>query len=278
LPTAASSISSCRTGATKASKRPGATIRILPSATGPSAGAPAICPRQNPLWPVSLAQHPNAITQSGHTVGKHARGRSQCRPVEAGHVRDIQGRSASLAACIGQSGHGQWSPERRGGIEWASEAPWFVEPRKCRHDSGCRQTQSSNIDSHTIGISLTAVRVSSSNLLAAYIASSVRQCDERDSPNCTENGDWRVHPIAPVFQTISPSRPAICTRTGHFRCSMRGGRPRYREPAWSAAYPPNSFRLERRPAKVAVGTEIAPRPPHRSVRAAFPHTAPTSGE
>src|SRR6266478_2487180 len=25
------------------------------------------------------------------------------------------------------------------------------------------------------------------------------------------------------------------------------------------------------------GTEIAPRPPHRSVRAAFPHTAPTSG-
>jgi hypothetical protein len=29
---------------------------------------------------------------------------------------------------------------------------------------------------------------------------------------------------------------------------------------------------------VAVGTEIAPRPPHRSVRAAFPHTAPTSGE
>jgi hypothetical protein len=29
---------------------------------------------------------------------------------------------------------------------------------------------------------------------------------------------------------------------------------------------------------VAVGTEISPRPPHRSVRAAFPHTAPTSGE
>lgn len=27
-------------------------------------------------------------------------------------------------------------------------------------------------------------------------------------------------------------------------------------------------------ARVAVGTEIAPRPPHRSVRAALPHTAP----
>ena len=30
--------------------------------------------------------------------------------------------------------------------------------------------------------------------------------------------------------------------------------------------------------KVAVGTLIAERPPHRSVRAAFPHTAPTSGD
>jgi hypothetical protein len=28
---------------------------------------------------------------------------------------------------------------------------------------------------------------------------------------------------------------------------------------------------------VAVGTRVTPRPPHRSVRAAFPHTAPTSG-
>jgi len=28
---------------------------------------------------------------------------------------------------------------------------------------------------------------------------------------------------------------------------------------------------------VAVGTLITERPPHRSVRAAFPHTAPTSG-
>jgi hypothetical protein len=28
---------------------------------------------------------------------------------------------------------------------------------------------------------------------------------------------------------------------------------------------------------VAVGTLIAERPPHRTVRAAFPHTAPTSG-
>ena len=27
----------------------------------------------------------------------------------------------------------------------------------------------------------------------------------------------------------------------------------------------------------AVGTLIAERPPHRTVRAAFPHTAPTSG-
>ena len=29
---------------------------------------------------------------------------------------------------------------------------------------------------------------------------------------------------------------------------------------------------------VAVGTLIAERPPHRTVRAAFPHTAPTLGE
>ena len=28
---------------------------------------------------------------------------------------------------------------------------------------------------------------------------------------------------------------------------------------------------------VAVGTEVTPRPPHRSVRAELPHTAPTSG-
>jgi len=28
---------------------------------------------------------------------------------------------------------------------------------------------------------------------------------------------------------------------------------------------------------VAVGTRITARPPHRTVRAAFPHTAPTSG-
>jgi hypothetical protein len=31
-------------------------------------------------------------------------------------------------------------------------------------------------------------------------------------------------------------------------------------------------------ATVAVGTRITTRPPHRTVRAAFPHTAPTSGE
>jgi hypothetical protein len=41
---------------------------------------------------------------------------------------------------------------------------------------------------------------------------------------------------------------------------------------------PDSCRSGRISATVAVGTEIAPRPPHRSVRAAFPHTAPTSGE
>ena len=29
--------------------------------------------------------------------------------------------------------------------------------------------------------------------------------------------------------------------------------------------------------RLAVGTRVASRPPHRSVRAAFPHTAPTSG-
>jgi hypothetical protein len=34
-----------------------------------------------------------------------------------------------------------------------------------------------------------------------------------------------------------------------------------------------SCRLAATPTSVAVGTEIAPRPPHRSVRAAFPHTA-----
>ena len=30
--------------------------------------------------------------------------------------------------------------------------------------------------------------------------------------------------------------------------------------------------------KIAVGTLIAERPPHRTVRAGFPHTAPTSGD
>ena len=38
----------------------------------------------------------------------------------------------------------------------------------------------------------------------------------------------------------------------------------------SAAVPPHET--------IAVGTPIAGRPPHRSVRAAFPHTAPTSGD
>ena len=32
-----------------------------------------------------------------------------------------------------------------------------------------------------------------------------------------------------------------------------------------------------RRALFAVGTRVTSRPPHRSVRAAFPHTAPTSG-
>jgi hypothetical protein len=37
--------------------------------------------------------------------------------------------------------------------------------------------------------------------------------------------------------------------------------------------------LQARPGNVfiAVGTHITMRPPHRTVRAAFPHTAPTSG-
>jgi transposase len=30
--------------------------------------------------------------------------------------------------------------------------------------------------------------------------------------------------------------------------------------------------------RVAVGTRVAPSPPHRSVLAAFPHTAPTLGD
>ena len=38
-----------------------------------------------------------------------------------------------------------------------------------------------------------------------------------------------------------------------------------------------SANQERYPCGVAVGTRVTSRPPHRSVRAAFPHTAPTSG-
>jgi len=34
---------------------------------------------------------------------------------------------------------------------------------------------------------------------------------------------------------------------------------------------------ETRPASIAVGTRITARPPHRTVRAEFPHTAPTLG-
>src|SRR5919204_3814518 len=43
---------------------------------------------------------------------------------------------------------------------------------------------------------------------------------------------------------------------------------------------PDSHRLDRtslRLAHFAVGTRVTSRPPHRSVRAAFPHTAPTWG-
>src|SRR6478752_1941467 len=51
----------------------------------------------------------------------------------------------------------------------------------------------------------------------------------------------------------------------------------------SGRYPllgPDFHRLNRtslRLAHVAVGTRVTSRPPHRTVRAAFPHTAPTSG-
>ena len=41
---------------------------------------------------------------------------------------------------------------------------------------------------------------------------------------------------------------------------------------------PRNGRAIRRTARpVAVGTRVTPRPPHRSVRAAFPHTVPTLG-
>src|SRR4051812_21719285 len=42
---------------------------------------------------------------------------------------------------------------------------------------------------------------------------------------------------------------------------------------------PDFHRLDRTSLRlaVAVGTRVASRPPHRSVLAAFPHTAPTSG-
>jgi hypothetical protein len=38
-----------------------------------------------------------------------------------------------------------------------------------------------------------------------------------------------------------------------------------------------SRRFDRRPVTFAVGTRVTSRPPHRSVRAQFGHTAPTSG-
>src|SRR5271157_5436044 len=39
-----------------------------------------------------------------------------------------------------------------------------------------------------------------------------------------------------------------------------------------------SFVIHEGHEKIAVGTLIAERPPHRTVRAGFPHTAPTSGD
>ena len=50
-----------------------------------------------------------------------------------------------------------------------------------------------------------------------------------------------------------------------------------RAPGWCLTHelPPNSRTLEAM--GIAVGTSITGRPPHRTVRAAFPHTAPTSG-
>ena len=39
----------------------------------------------------------------------------------------------------------------------------------------------------------------------------------------------------------------------------------------------HSRRFNRLPSTLAVGTRVTSRPPHRSVRAQFGHTAPTSG-
>jgi hypothetical protein len=44
-----------------------------------------------------------------------------------------------------------------------------------------------------------------------------------------------------------------------------------------AARKPESLWSNRLVLRIAVGTSITARPPHRSVRAAFPHTAPTLG-
>src|SRR5881628_2819361 len=73
----------------------------------------------------------------------------------------------------------------------------------------------------------------------------------------------------PLAIAVYASRPLSPAATQH---SLPSGR--------YSLLGPDLHRLDRtslRLAHIAVGTLIAERPPHRSVRAAFPHTAPTLG-
>ena len=70
--------------------------------------------------------------------------------------------------------------------------------------------------------------------------------------------------------SASTGYPCLCGAHSEIRGQVThsyGCREGWRSPGWS----------DREQRSVAVGTEITPRPPHRSVRAAFPHTAPPSG-
>ncbi len=86
---------------------------------------------------------------------------------------------------------------------------------------------------------------------------------------------WRGRYHALIARSVTPSR----SDGGHVR-RWSGYPPRLSVNADIPARRPsaiNGLTHRSKASSFAVGTRVTSRPPHRSVRAAFPHTAPTSG-
>ncbi len=86
-----------------------------------------------------------------------------------------------------------------------------------------------------------------------------------------------AHPQMPYTRQLLDAAPGRELGFCEFRPIAAAAVATSKSPSSSRA---NGWARMRRPmtsSAIAVGTLIAERPPHRTVRAAFPHTAPTSG-